>query len=181
MIPMTPDQISKDDLLPEHIHAQIETIASHEQEFLARRTGIEKLGDAIGSFAGSLAFVALHISFFALWILINTAHVAGIPHFDPFPFSLLGTAVAIEGLMLASFILMRQARVARRSDQRDHLILQILILTEREITATLRIQRQVAARLGLDHVAQDKDTEALSQHTSIDDVAQTIQESLTVE
>ena len=166
---------------PDHIQDHIETIATHEQEFLARRTRLERLGDSIAAFAGSLTFVALHLGFFAAWFVVNTARLGAIPHFDPYPFSLLGTGVAMEGIMLASFILMRQTRMARRSDERDHLILQILILSEREITATLRIQRQLAARLGLDHVVRDKDTEALAQHTSIDDVAQTIKESLIVE
>jgi uncharacterized membrane protein len=162
----------------DHVQSHIEMIAGHEQDFLERRTRLERVGDAIGAFAGGLRFVGLHLIVFAGWVLVNTAGVGGIAHFDPYPFSLLGTAVSIEALMLASFILMRQGRVAKRSDERDHLILQVLLLSEREITASLRIQRQLAARLGMEQVANDKDTEALSQHTSIEDVAQTIKESL---
>ncbi len=164
--------------VPEHIQDHIETIATHEQQFLAQRTPLEKLGDSIAAFAGSLTFVTLHLCFFAAWFLVNSLHLGSVPHFDPYPFSMLGTAVAIEGILLASFILMRQSRSARRSDERDHLILQILILSEREITATLKIQRQLAARLGLHHVASDREAEALSQPTSIDDVAQTIRDNL---
>ncbi len=164
--------------MQDHMQSHIELIASHEQDFLDRRTHLERAGDAIGAFAGGLRFVSLHLIVFAGWMLVNTAHIGGVAHFDPYPFSLLGTAVSIEALMLASFILMRQSRVAKRSDERDHLILQVLLLSERETTASLRIQRQLAARLGLEHVANDKDMEALSQHTSIDEVARTIKESL---
>jgi uncharacterized membrane protein len=160
------------------IQDHIDIIASHEKEFLAQRTGMERLGDSIGAFAGSLQFVGLHVTGFTAWILVNTLHVRNIRHFDPFPFGFLGTVVALEGILLASFILMRQARLGRRADERDHLILQMLILTEREITASLRIDRKVAARMGIESVARDKDTEALAQHTSIDDVAQTIRDSL---
>ena len=163
------------------IQDHVETIATHEQEFLARRTQLERFGDAVGAFAGSLTFVGIHLGFFAAWFVVNTVHLAGLRHFDPFPFSLLGTSVAMEGIVLSSFILMRQTRMGRRSDERDHLILQILLLSEREITATLRIQREIAARIGLHALAEDKDTEALTQHTSIDEMAQTIKQSLMVE
>ena len=164
--------------VPEHIQGHVETIATHEQQFLARRTTLEKLGDSIAAFAGSLTFVTLHLCFFAAWFLVNSANLGAIPHFDPYPFSMLGTFVAIEGILLASFILIGQPGAARRSDERDHLILQILILSEREITATLKIQRELAARLGLHHVASDREAEALSQPTSIDDVAQSIRDNL---
>jgi len=73
---------------------------------------------------------------------------------------------------------MRQIRMSRRSDERDHLMLQILLLTEKEITAVLGMDRQIAGSVGLQKVAKDKEIEQLSQHTSIDDMAQSIQESL---
>lgn len=40
-----------------------------------------------------------------------------------------------EAILLASFILMPQTRMSHRAEQRDHLMLKILLLTEREITA----------------------------------------------
>ncbi len=122
--------------------------------------------------------MVIHVGVFFLWVLVNTKHIGAIPHFDPLPFSLLGTCVALEAILLASFILMRQARLARRADERDHLMLQILLLTEKEITAVVGMNRQIAERVGLHGVAQDKDIELLGQHTSIDMMAQTIQEKL---
>ena len=113
----------------EHIQEHIDLIARHEHEFLAKRTRSERLGDTVAAFAGSFGFVGLHIFTFASWILVNTLRVPHIRHFDPFPYSLLGTLVAVEAIILASFILMRQARVGRRGEERDHLMLQILLLT----------------------------------------------------
>jgi uncharacterized membrane protein len=165
----------------EQIQEHVDLIAKHEQEFLARRTRSERFGDAIASFAGSLAFVAIHLFWFVAWIAVNTLPIASIPHFDPPPFSLLGTILAFEAILLASFILMRQTRTSRRADQRDHLMLQILLLAEKEITAVLGMERQIADALGLRKVVKDKEIEQLSQHTSIDEVAQTIQESLPAE
>jgi uncharacterized membrane protein len=86
--------------------------------------------------------------------------------------------VAIEAIFLASFIVMRQSRLSRRSDERDHLILQVLLLAEKEITAVLQIERQMAAKAGLAEVAEDSDIHQLSQKTSIDDVAQSLKDSM---
>jgi uncharacterized membrane protein len=121
-----------------HIQEHVDLIARHEQEFLEKRTHSERLGDQIADFAGSSTFVGLHLLVFVGWMMVNEWDFFCIPHFDPFPFSFLATLVALEAILLASFILMRQSRSARRADERDHLMLQILLLTEKEITAGTR-------------------------------------------
>ena len=161
-----------------HLQEHIQVILKHEEEFLARRTGAERVGDSLGAFVGSLTFIAIHLLWFATWILLNTLPAGPVPHFDPPPFSLLNVVVALEAIFLASFIVMRQSRLSRRSDERDHLMLQILLLTEKEITALLGVDRKIAGKVGLQRVANDKELEQLSQHTSIDDVAQSIKDKL---
>jgi uncharacterized membrane protein len=161
-----------------HLQDHIDLIAKHEQDFLIRRTPAERLGDSIAGFAGSLSFVCIHLVFFAGWIAVNTFSVGHLRHFDPEPYSLLGTVVALEAILLASIILMRQSRMSRRAEERDHLMLQILILTEKEITTVLGMDRQIAEQVGLKKLDNDQEIEQLSRHTSIDDVAQTIKESL---
>src|ERR1019366_5493398 len=165
----------------DHIQEHVDLIAKHEQDFLARRTRTERIGDSIASFTGSLPFVLLHLVLLAAWVAINTLSIGRIRHFDPIPFSLLGTILAFEAILLASFILMRQTRMSRRADERDHLMLQILLLAEKEITAVLTMNRQIAASMGLNKMAGDKEIEQLSQQTSIDDVAQTIKQTLPTE
>ena len=159
-----------------HIDAHVDLIAKHEQEFMAKRTPGERLGDGIASWVSSFAFVAVQVSFVLSWVLWNVfSHDR---HFDPYPFSLLGTVVAIEGILLASFILMRQARMGRRAEERDHLMLQILLLSEKEITAVLKVDREIAAQVGAERAANTTEVRELSQQTSIEDVAQTIRENL---
>jgi uncharacterized membrane protein len=164
-----------------HLQEHIQLILKHEEEFMARRTAAERVGDSLGSFVGSLTFIGIHVVWFTAWILVNTVSIAHIPHFDPVPFSILDTIVAIEAIFLASFIVMRQSRSSRRSDERDHLILQVLLLAEKEVTAVLQIERQIAARIGLSEVAKDAEIVQLSQKTSIDDVAQSLKDSMTSE
>ncbi len=161
-----------------HVQEHIGTIAKHEQEFLARRSPAERLGDLTAAIVGNLGFVAAHIVLFSSWILVNTLHVPRIPHFDPAPFSLLGTGVAMEAILLVSLILMRQSRLARRADEREHLMLQILLLTEKEVTAVVSMNQQIASKVGLTDIKNSKEIEQLGQKTSIDEVAQDIQRSL---
>lgn len=158
-----------------HLQEQIELIARHEREFLERRTRSERMGDAIGSSIGSLWFIVIHICWIGTWLGWNTFSAT---RFDPAPFPLLDTIAAIEAILIASFILMRQGRLSRRSDERDHLILQILILTEREITAVLGIERELAKRMGVEQVAAEETLKQLSQDTPIDEITQGIREHL---
>ena len=161
-----------------HLQDHIETIAKHEQDFQARRSRGERIGDNIAAFAGSFSFVAIHITFFLVWITINTLPVGSIRHFDPNPFPLLDTGVALEAILLASFILMRQSGLAKRADEREHLMLQILLLTEKEVSAVVRMNQQIAEHFGLLNISKDEEIKELGLPTSIDEVAETIQENL---
>jgi uncharacterized membrane protein len=165
--------------VPNHVQDHIDTIAKHEQEFLARRSPAERLGDITAAIVGNLGFVAVHIALFVFWILVNTLHVPQVPQFDPAPFSLLGTVVAMEGILLASLILMRQSRLGRRAEEREHLMLQILLLTEKEATAVISMNQQIASKVGVSNLKNNKEIEQLGRNTSIDEVVEDIQRSLT--
>lgn len=84
---------AKPGAVQDHVQSHIEMIAGHEQDFLESRTRLDRAGDAVGAFAMGLRFVGLHLAAFAAWVLVNTARIGGIAQFDPYPFSLLGTAV----------------------------------------------------------------------------------------
>jgi uncharacterized membrane protein len=159
-----------------HVQDHVELIAKHEQEFLARRTPWERASDEIAVFIGSGRFILLHLLLYAVWILLNT--LPRLQHFDPRPFALLQTITACEAILVASFIVMRQTRLGRRSDERDHLMLQVLLLTEKELTAVLSLNRGIATEVGLGREANSKELRELSKDTEIDEVAQTIKETL---
>ena len=161
-----------------HIQDHIELIARHEQEFLSKRTKAERLGDGIAMFAGSFGFVVAHAGVFIAWILVNTFHIAHLRHFDPHPFSLLGTLVGLEAILLVSFVLMRQLRMGRRAEEREHLMLQVLLLSERESTLLLRMQREIAEKVGLGEVAAGKEVRELSKTMSIEGIAKKLRESM---
>jgi uncharacterized membrane protein len=146
-----------------HVQEHVETIAKHEQDFLAKRSRAERLADRIAAFAGSFSFVIVHIVLFFAWITLNTAQIGRFPHFDPIPYSLLDTCVALEAILLASFILMRQSGLAKRAGEREHLMLQILLLTEKEVSAVVRMNQQMAEQVGLRAISKDKEIQELGK------------------
>jgi uncharacterized membrane protein len=161
----------------EHVQIHIDSIAKQELEFLEKRTLSERAGDRVAGFAGTLTFVACHAIVVLAWILVNTRGFAGIPRFDPFPFSLLGLVVAVEAVFLSSFILMRQNRMAKRADRRDHLHLQIDLIAEKEITKLLQMVRAISAHMGLKQFTNDQELKELTQATSVEGLTQRIEET----
>jgi uncharacterized membrane protein len=160
------------------IQKHIDLIAKHEQEFMSRRTWDERVGDSVSSLVGSLTFVAFHVILLLVWITSNTGLLLHIKPFDAPPFPILDLLLSFESILLASFILMRQSRIARRSEERSHLELQLMLLTEKELTANLSISREIAKRLGLTGVADDREIHQLSKEISVDQMAESIRESL---
>ena len=114
-------------------HRNIREICSMEQEVLARRSLSARLGDTIATHAGRMWFIALHAAWFFVWIVVNVEKIAA---FDPFPFSLLTMIVSLESIFLSLFIIMSQNRSSIQADQRNHLDLQINLLSLR-----MRIRR----------------------------------------
>jgi uncharacterized membrane protein len=161
-----------------HARAHIESIAKQEEEALERRSISERLADSVGVFAGSLAFVVLHLVLVTAWLLVNSGLISGTKRFDPWPFSLLGVIVAVEAVILSSFILMRQNRMMRRGEQRDHLNLQVDLLAEKEITTLLQMVRAICGHMGLQSIVADKDIRELSKTTSIESLSQTLEDRL---
>ncbi|MBV8514057.1 MAG: DUF1003 domain-containing protein [Acidobacteria bacterium] len=160
------------------IQEHIDLIAKHEQEFLSRRTWDERVGDSVSGLVGSLTFVGVHVVLLLLWITTNTGLTFQMKPFDPPPFPVLDLLFSFESILLASFILMRQSRIARRSQERNHLELQLMLLTEKELTATLGICREIAAKVGLKAIAGDREIDQLAQEISVDQMAETIREKL---
>lgn len=166
---------------PQTVQQNIEAIARLEQEFLETRTQQERVGDAIASFAGSMSFVLLHLAWFAIWIVINAKWIPGIPAFDPYPFIFLSMMVSLEAVLLSTFVLMKQNRMSRRSDERAQLDLQINLLSEKEATLNLQLLQKLCDHFGLHAEAQDEEVEELAQHTAIDTLADQLKQSMPIE
>ena len=64
-----------------------------------------RIADAITAFAGSMAFVYVHIVWFALWVTIPL---------EKYPFGLLTMIVSLEAIFLSTFVMISQNRADAR-------------------------------------------------------------------
>jgi uncharacterized membrane protein len=161
-----------------HTQPHIDSIARQEQDFLEQRTLSERAGDRVAGFAGSIFFVMIHGVLLCSWIVVNSGVVRWIQPFDPYPFSLLAMIVAVEAVVLSSFILMRQNRMTKRAERRDHLNLQVDLIAEKEITKLLQMVRAICGQMGLTHIMEDNELRELSQHTSVESLSQRLEDTL---
>ncbi|MCA1578857.1 MAG: DUF1003 domain-containing protein [Acidobacteria bacterium] len=153
-----------------HIAKNVETILGLEQAAKMNRTTSELIANAVARFCGSITFVWVNAAWFGLWIFINT--VPGIKHVDPFPFTLLTLMVSLEAIFLSTFILTSQNLETKLSERRNHLDLQINLLTEQENTQMLAILDAIAKKVGADLsnvpqvkvLREDTQPETLAQH-----------------
>ena len=113
----------------------------------ARRSFLEAIADRLSRIASSGYFLAVHVGWFAVWVLWNTG-LLGFRPFDPFPFGLLTMVVSLEAIFLALFILMAQRRESSIAELREEITLQVLMRAEEEVTKTLQLVAGLYPRLG---------------------------------
>jgi uncharacterized membrane protein len=117
--------------------------------------------------AVSKDIVILQVALVVVWIGWNAY---GPARFDPYPFNLLSAFLALEAVLLTSFVLIRQNAMDKRTEQRNHLDLQINLLAEKEATSILKKLDAIAARFDID-LSQDTDTTELAKDTAVESIA----------
>ena len=152
---------------PAALDENVEVIKSWERAVLLARSTSEQLADWIASTAVSGPVLLLHVLTFAFWISANVGWIPGIDPFDPFPFPLLTITVSLEAIFLALFVLASQSRLARQSDKRSHLNLQIDLLAEREMTAVLRMLQDIARHLNVSTTVTPDQLRDLAKQTDL--------------
>jgi len=158
------------------IKENIEAVAKLEESLLRDRSRLDRIADSVGGFSGSMQFVILHLLVYGGWILINFGLVPFIRPFDKFPFLLLSVVVSLEAIFLSTFVLMKQNRMMKRTDQRAHLDLRINLLAEREMTLVLQMLQDISTRLGIQ--AESEEIRELAEETSVEALATVLREKL---
>jgi uncharacterized membrane protein len=153
----------------------VDTVIKLEDAAKAKRTGSDRVADAITAFCGSVSFVWFHVLWFGIWVALNV--MPAFRHFDPFPFEFLTLVVSLEAIFLSTFILISDNRQARLDERRNHLDLQINLLAEQENTKMIELLVRIADRLGV-AVHQDPELKALKQATHPDELIEQIDESI---
>ena len=153
----------------------IAAVARLERESRARKSSFDRVIDAVRAWAGSPMFIVVHVAWIGSWIVFNS--VAG-RAFDPYPFSFLNMTLAVEAIILSSFVLMAQDRMTKDADRRDHLNLQIDLLAEQELTAILNVVVAIAERAGIDVNAEVPEIDRLRARTDVNKLATTVERHL---
>ena len=156
----------------------IQAIIRMEEDQARDRGVTDRIADAIGSFAGTVTFVALHLAWFVVWAAVNTGLLPVIAAFDPYPFQLLCMIVSMEGVLLSTFVLIKQNRMGQRGDRRNHLDLQINLLTEKEVTKVIQMLEAISAHLGIENRVVDAETRELGQVTAVSDLADELKRTI---
>jgi uncharacterized membrane protein len=127
----------------------VRTILKLEEVAKEKRTQADRVADVISTFCGSMWFVWVHVAWFCLWIGFNLAPAWKEHRFDAFPFTFLTLMVSLEAIFLSSFIMISQNHEQRMSERRNHLDLQINLLSEQENTKMLQMLKQIAEHIGV--------------------------------
>ncbi|GLQ54273.1 DUF1003 domain-containing protein [Devosia nitrariae] len=128
------------------LERNIEALLDRRRREVEEQGWQERLAITISSFAGSMTFVYLHLVVLISWIAINLRWIPVVPAWDP-TFVVLAMVASVEALFLTAFILISQNRLARLSDRRADLDVQIGLLNERETTRLLELVSAIAERL----------------------------------
>jgi uncharacterized membrane protein len=151
----------------------IEVVRKLEEAANQERTTSERIARMVARFCGSMTFVWVHVIGFAAWIAFNL--VPSVRHIDPFPFTFLTFIVSLEAIFLSTFILISQNIDTRLSERRNHLDLQINLLSEQENTKMLMMLQVIAEKVGA-QIEPDDDVTVLAQETELEKVVAQIEE-----
>ena len=149
------------DELTEH---NVQLVAKLDDTAQSKRSLTDRVVDQITAFCGRMTFVWVHVVWFGVWILVNL--MPTVPkriHFDPYPFQLLTLVVSLEAIFLSTFILISQNRQSLIAERRNHLDLQINLLSEQENTKMLTMLEEIHQHLGIE--GSDPDIGVLTEST----------------
>jgi uncharacterized membrane protein len=152
----------------------VEIIGELEKTANSHRSPTDRMADAISRFVGSMLFVYLHLIWFGIWIALGT--LPGVPdawRVDPFPFTFLTFVVSLEAIFLSTFILISQNHEERLARRRNHLDLQINLLSEQENSQILKMLEEIQASL---QIQADPDAKVLKQAARPDELIAQIED-----
>jgi CRP/FNR family cyclic AMP-dependent transcriptional regulator len=116
-----------DEVIRRTVTRNVNDVAAEQGTILTR------LADAVPSFTGSIASLALHAIFLGGWIAINLSGLRNIKAFDPYPFEFLSVMVSLEAIFLTLFVLTSQNRQRTRDRIRSDIEFESSINTETKI------------------------------------------------
>ena len=156
----------------------IDAIARLEHEAIGRRTLTERVGDVITKLVGNLGFLIAQLILISGWGFLNLHLIPGLKPFDPFPFGVLALVVSSESVFLTIFVLISQSRMARQSERRAHLDLQVGMLSEQELTTILQMLQTLCQHMGVNVDSSKQEVQSFSKTTDVSKLASELEDKL---
>jgi uncharacterized membrane protein len=156
----------------------IDAIAKMEHDVLGRRTLTERVSDVITKLVGNMGFLLAHLILISGWMLVNYHVIPGLKSFDPFPFGVLALIVSSESVFLTIFVLIRQTRMARQSERRSHLDLQVGMLSEQELTTILQMLQKLCQHMGVNVDSSKQEVQSFTETTDVHKLASELEDKL---
>src|SRR3984957_20713237 len=156
----------------------IDAIAKLEHDALGRRTPTERVSDVITKLVGNIGFLLAHLLLILGWGLANLHVIPGLKPFDPFPFGVLALVVSSESVFLSIFVLISQSRMARQSERRSHLDLQVGMLSEQELTTILQMLQKLCQHVGVNVDSSKQEVQQFSKTTDVQQLASQLEDKL---
>jgi uncharacterized membrane protein len=156
----------------------IDAIAKLEHDALDRRTLTERVSDVITKLVGNVGFLVAQLLLVSGWCLVNLHVIPGLKAFDPFPFGVLAIVVSSESVFLTIFVLISQSRMARQSERRSHLDLQVGMLSEQELTTILQMLQKLCQHMGVNLDSSKQEVQSFSKTTDVHKLASELEDKL---
>lgn len=151
---------------PDPITQNIESIATFYKREDQKVSRSQRIVEAISNVVGRPIFLGCIVLFVTLWILANVvARHLGMAVFDPPPFFWLEGIVGLWALLTTTVVLIRQERLASLEERREHLELQVNLLTEQKTTKLIHLLEELRRDLPMVRNRRDPESEAMQQPT----------------
>lgn len=169
--------------MPSADSAQVSENISAVHEFYAReehkRSASQRHAENIGGFVGRPVFLIAILLFVVLWIGINLAlNRWGRPMFDETPFVGLQGIMGLASLLTTVVVLIKQNRVSKMSEQRDHLDLKVTLLIEQKTAKLIDLMEELRRDLPNVKDRHDSSAAVLQQAMSPDRVLAALDEEV---
>lgn len=167
------DKGNKAEGMSQVVERNINVLLNRRKEEEAKKSGEEKIADAITRFTGSMLFVYLHLVMFGIWIVWNSGLI-NVKPFDP-SFVVLAMFASVEAIFLSTFVLISQNRMNVQADKRADLDLQMTLLAEHELTQLITMVNVIAKKLDVE-IPDDVELEEISRDIYPEKVMDTMEE-----
>jgi uncharacterized membrane protein len=157
--------------MAEIVERNIASLLEQRKQEEQNKSAQDKIADMITRFAGSMAFVYIHLCLFGIWIIWNLGWL-GLPPFDE-SFVVLAMFASVEAIFLSTFVLISQNRASIQADKRADLDLQVGLLSEHEVTHLITLVRAIAKKMDIED-AYHPELEELAQDIRPENVMETM-------